>query len=45
MRSITSFNYSNDQLIILSLIPNKEIDNLKNKINQINKNNNIISKK
>ena len=44
MKSIKSFDYSNDQLIILSLIPNKDIDNLKTKINQINKNNNIISK-
>jgi len=43
MKSIKSFDYSNDQLIILSLIHNKEIDNLKNKINQIDKNNNIIS--
>ena len=44
MKSIKSFDYNNDQLIILSLIPNKDIDNLKTKINQINKNNNTISK-
>ena len=44
MSSIKSFNYSNDQLIILSLIPDKEIDNLKNKINQIDKNFDSLSK-
>jgi len=44
MSSIKSFNYSNDQLIILSLIPDKDIDNLNIKINNIHKNNNIISK-
>ena len=44
MKSIKSFDYSNDQLIILSLIPNKDIDNLKTKISKIDKNNNIISK-
>ena len=44
MSSIKSFNYSNDQLIILSLIPNKDIDNINIKINNIDKNNNIISK-
>jgi hypothetical protein len=42
MRSIKSFSYSNDQLIILSLIPDK--DNINIKINNIDKNNNIISK-
>ena len=42
MRSIKSFNYSNDQLIILSLILDK--DNINIKINNIDKNNNIISK-
>ena len=44
MKSIKSFDYSNDQLIILSLIPNKEIDNLKTEINHIDKNNNLITK-
>jgi len=44
MRSIKSFDYSNDQLIILSFIPNKEIDNLKTKISKIDKNNNLITK-
>ena len=44
MKSIKSYDYSNDQLIILTLIPNKEIDNLKTKINQIDKNNDLISK-
>ena len=44
MKSIKSFDYSNDQLIILSFIPNKEIDNLKTKISKIDKNNNLITK-
>ena len=43
MRSINSFNYSNDQLIILTLISNKD-NNLKTKINQIDKNNDLIYK-
>ena len=40
MKSIKSFDYSNDQLIIMSLIPDKKNDNLK--INQIDKNNSLI---
>lgn len=44
MSSIKSFNYSNDQLIILSLIQDKDIDNINIKINNIDKNNNIITK-
>ena len=44
MKSIKSYDYSNDQLIILSLIPNKEINYLKIKINQIDKNIDLISK-
>ena len=43
MRSINSFNYSNDQLIILTLISNKD-NNLKTKINKIDKNNDLIYK-
>jgi hypothetical protein len=43
MKSIKSYNYTNDQLIILSLIPNKDINNINIKINNIDKNNNIIS--
>ena len=41
IKSINSYDYSNDQLIIMSLIPDKKIDNLK--INQINKNNDVIT--
>jgi hypothetical protein len=41
IKTINPQNYSNDQLIIMSLIPDTKIDNLK--INQIDKNNNVIS--
>ena len=40
IKTINLHNYSNDQLIIMSLIPDKKNDNLK--INQIDKNNNLI---
>lgn len=43
MRSINSFNYSNDQLIIMTIISNKD-NNLKTKMNEINKNNDLIYK-
>ena len=45
MKSIKSFDYSNDQLIVLSLTPNDELENVKTKICHLDKSNIIYKNK
>jgi hypothetical protein len=45
MRSIKSYDYSFDQLLVLTLIPNSEFNNIKNKIEHLNKSSVIFKNK